>query len=194
MDALQLLKTDHDVIRDLFASFSDAKESGNTAEMQALQRKIFTELEIHTSIEEEVFYPEAKEVGGEAEELVAEGVEEHHVVDVLMGEIRGLAPDDDAWVAKMTVLIENVEHHAEEEEEEMFPQLRKAFGDERLQQMGQKLIEAKRRRGGEVHNPAAAGIAELTRDELYERAQQLDIDGRAAMTKEELAEAIAQHR
>jgi hemerythrin superfamily protein len=193
MDALELLKTDHDAVRDLFDRFKEAKEAEDTARMEQMQRTIFSELEIHTSIEEEVFYPEAEEVGGEAEELVKEGVEEHHVVDVLMSEIRGLQPDDDAWVAKMTVLIENVEHHAEEEEEELFPQLRKVFGAERLQRMGEKLVAAKRRRGGEVHNPAAVGIADLTRDELYERAQQLDIDGRAGMSKDELAEAIAKH-
>jgi hemerythrin superfamily protein len=191
MDALELLKSDHDVVRDLFEKFGQAKEAEDTARMVEVQRSIFTELEIHTAIEEEVFYPAAEEVGGEAEELIKEGVEEHHVVDVLMGEIRGLEPKDDAWVAKMTVLIENVEHHADEEEEELFPQLREAFGDDRLEQIGEKLAEAKRRRGGEVRNPAAVGLAELTRDELYERAQQLDIEARAAMTKEELAEAIA---
>jgi hemerythrin superfamily protein len=190
MDALELLKSDHDAVRDLFDEFKQAKEAGDAARMGRVQAKIFNELQIHTAIEEEVFYPEAEEVGGEAEELVKEGVEEHHVVDVLMNEIRGLQPDDDAWVAKMTVLIENVEHHAEEEEEELFPQLRSAFGDERLERIGEKLADAKRRRGGAVHDPAAVGLADLTRDQLYERAQELDIEGRAAMSKDELAEAI----
>ena len=193
MDALLLLKADHDVVRELFDQFKQAKESEDTARMGELQSRIFSELEVHTAIEEEVFYPEAEEVGGEAEELVNEGVEEHHVVDVLMEEIRDLTPDDDAWVAKMTVLIENVEHHAEEEEEELFPQLRKAFGTERLERIGEKLTDAKRRRGGEVHRPTAEGMGDLTRDELYEKAQQLDIDGRASMSKDELAEAIAKH-
>ena len=193
MDALDLLKTDHDAVRDLFKQFKQAKDAEDTARMSEVQRKIFDELEIHTAIEEEVFYPEAEEVGGEAEELVKEGVEEHHVVDVLMGEIRELNPDDDAWAAKMTVLIENVEHHAEEEESELFPQLRKAFGDERLQRIGEKLADAKRRRGGTLHKPESVGIADLSRDELYERAQKLDIEGRASMSKEELAEAISQH-
>ena len=192
MDALLLLKSDHDVVRELFDQFKQAKEAEDTGRMGELQEKIFSELEVHTSIEEEVFYPAAEEVGGEAQELVNEGIEEHHVVEVLMGEIRDLTPDDDAWVAKMTVLIENVEHHAEEEEEELFPQLRKAFGDKRLERIGEKLADAKRRRGGQVHAPSAEGLADLSRDELYERAQQLDIDGRSAMTKEELAEAIAE--
>ena len=189
MDALLLLKADHEVVRDLFSQFKKAKENDDTAQLGQLQRKIFTELEVHTSVEEEVFYPEAKQVGDEAEELVAEGIEEHHVVKTLMGEIEQLEPGDEAFVAKMTVLIENVEHHAEEEEEELFPKLRKVFGEERLEAMGTKLLEAKKRRGA----PAVpeAGLKELTREELYEQAQKLDIPGRSEMSKEQLAEAIA---
>ena len=145
MDALGLLKADHDTVRGLFAQFEEAKESDDTGQMRALQQQIFHELEVHTSIEDEVFYPEAEAIGGEAEELVKEGVEEHHVVEVLMGEIAALTADDEAFVPKMTVLIENVEHHAEEEETELFPKLREVFGDDRLQAMGSKLEQAKQR-------------------------------------------------
>lgn len=190
MDALTLLKSDHDTVRELFSQFKQAKEAGAAARMSALQRRIFSELEIHTGIEEEVFYPEAEAVGGKAKELVAEGVEEHHVVDVLMSEIRELSPAEDVWIAKMTVLIENVEHHADEEESELFPQLRKAFGDERLERMGTKLAAAKQRR--EAGPEPADQEIDLTRDELYAKAQELDIEGRSSMTKDELAEAIKQ--
>ena len=189
MDALQVLKADHEVVRELFDQFKGAKEAKDTEELSALQEKIFRELEVHTTIEEEVFYPEAQQVGSEAEELVKEGIEEHHVVKVLMDEIEDLMPDDDAFAAKMTVLIENVEHHAEEEEEELFPKLRKVFGDERLEAMGKKLQEAKVRHG--MPPVAVEGLKELTREELYEMAQKQDIPGRADMTKEELAEALA---
>ena len=189
MDALQLLKADHDAVRDLFAQFSKAKENDDTGQMGDLQRRIFRELEVHTSIEEEVFYPEAKQVGEEAEELVAEGVEEHHVVKVLMEEIEQLQPDDEAFAAKMTVLIENVEHHAQEEESELFPQLRRVFGDQRLEAMGGKLQAAKQRHGAPPV-PEAAVLRDLTREELYEKAQALDIPGRSQMSKEQLAEAI----
>ena len=190
MDALTLLKADHETVRNLFDQFKEAKEAKDTDRLEELQVKIFRELEVHTSIEEEVFYPEAVQVGEEAEELVKEGVEEHHVVKLLMDEIEDLTPDDDAFVAKMTVLIENVEHHAEEEEEELFPQLEKVFGKERLAAMGEKLQEAKVRHGA-PRVPESAGLKELTRDELYEQATKLDIPGRSEMTKEELAEAIA---
>jgi hemerythrin superfamily protein len=188
VDALELLKSDHDTVRGLFEQFEQAKESGDTQQLKALQEQIFTELEVHTSVEEEVFYPEAKAVGEEAEELVAEGVEEHHVVKILMEEIQALTPEDEAWAAKMSVLIENVEHHAEEEETELFPQLRETFGDERLQRMGQQLEEAKQRRGAPP--TPQPDIVDLTRDELYEKAQDLQIEGRSEMTKEELIQAI----
>ena len=189
MDALQVLKADHEAVRELFDKFKDAKEAKDTEELSALQEKIFRELEVHTTIEEEVFYPEAQQVGSEAEELIKEGIEEHHVVKVLMDEIEDLMPDDDAFVAKMTVLIENVEHHAEEEEEELFPKLRKVFGEDRLEAMGKKLQEAKARHG--VAPVSLEGLKALTRDELYDMAQTQDIDGRADMTKDELAEALA---
>lgn len=188
MDALKVLKSDHDTVRELFSQFKKAKEADDTERMQSVQQKIFSELEVHTSIEEEVFYPAAKDAGEDAEELIAEGIEEHHVVDVLMGEIRGLQPDDDAWAAKMTVLIENVEHHADEEEEELFPQLRKVFGDEQLEQLGSALQQAKERRVG----PSAAAETDLTRDELYEKAKAADVAGRSNMNKDELADAVGE--
>lgn len=188
MDALELLRSDHDTVRGLFQQFESAKESGDSSQMAELQQQIFHELEVHTAIEEEVFYPTARQVGGEAEELVFEGVEEHHVVDVLMDEIRELDPSDEAWAAKMTVLIENVEHHAEEEEEELFPKLREAFGEDRIQQMGDELQAAKQRH--EQGSSSSGGSSSMTRDELYQQAQQQDVPGRSQMNKDELAEAV----
>ena len=187
MDALELLTKDHETVRRLFAEFKKAKESEDTSRLVSLKEQIFNELEVHTGIEEEVFYPAAKEVGGEAEELISEGVEEHHVVDVLMGEIAQLQPDDDAWVAKMTVLIENVEHHADEEEEELFPKLRNAFGKERLERIGEELQAAKERR--QAGRPSIS-IDGVTREDLYEQAKERDIPGRSDMSKEELAQAL----
>ena len=187
MDALQLLRSDHDTVRELFQQFQSAQESGNTSRMAELQTTIFSELEVHTAIEEEVFYPAARDVGGEAESLVFEGVEEHHVVDVLMEEIRGLDPSDEAWTAKMTVLIENVEHHAEEEEEELFPKLREAFGEDRIQQMGEELQAAKQRHES---GSSESSSSSLSKEELYEKAQEQDVPGRSQMNKDELAEAV----
>ena len=97
-----------------------------------------------------------------------------------MNEARELSPGDDEWVAKLTVLIENVEHHADEEEEEMFPDVREQLGDGRLEELGSKMEERK-----------VSAKAELkTKDELYEKAKELGIEGRSEMTKAELAEAV----
>ena len=104
-----------------------------------------------------------------------------------MGEIAQLEPDDDAWVAKMTVLIENVEHHADEEEEELFPKLRNALGKERLERIGEQLQAAKERR--QAGRPSIS-IDGVTREDLYEQAKEHDIPGRSDMSKGELADAL----
>jgi len=123
----------------------------------------------------------------ELEEGVAEGVEEHHVVDVLAAEIKALPVDDEAWAAKMTVLIENVEHHAsEEEEEEMFPQARKALGAAALDELGE-LLEAKK---AELGAPTVAGEG-LNADELHKLATAQEIPGRSSMDREELLATVA---
>ena len=111
MDALTLLTADHNRVRGLFARFTSAKEAGDTAAMVELAGLIDHELDVHTQIEEEVFYPGP--AVSPTSEVVDEGIEEHHVVKVLLGEVADLTPGDDVWVAKLTVVAENVEHHAE---------------------------------------------------------------------------------
>src|SRR3990170_3628514 len=114
MDAIALLIADHNRVRGLFAQFEDAKEAENVETMASVGATIATELDVHTRIEEEIFYPWAKGLDEEIVEMIDEGYEEHHVVKGLLHEIAGLEPGDDQWVAKLTVVIENVEHHAEE--------------------------------------------------------------------------------
>lgn len=180
MDALRLLKADHDRVRGLFTRFRAAEEAGKADEMGVLSGIIMRELDVHATIEEEVFYPAARQAGGEAADVVAEGVEEHHVVKQLMAEIESTTPGDETFVAKMKVLMENVEHHAEEEEDELFPKLREAFGDEKLAEMGEQLENAKRRH---QHD-------DKSKQELYQEAQDKDIPGRSQMTKDELQDAV----
>jgi hemerythrin-like domain-containing protein len=115
------------------------------------------------------------------DETVDESLQEHHVVDVLMNEMRDLTGASDEWVAKMTVLMENVEHHAEEEERELFPEADEQLGSSRMQELGLELQERKSTAKAEL----------VTKSELYQRAQQLDIEGRSSMRKAELAEAVA---
>lgn len=142
MDAIELLTADHDRVRELFAEFRSAAEADDETKMRSVQEKIFDELETHTRIEEEIFYPAVREEDEELEDDVAEGLQEHHVVDVLMREVRELK-DMDVFKAKMTVLIENVEHHADEEEEEMFPEVRQRMSDSELEELGKQLEAAK---------------------------------------------------
>jgi len=194
MDALELLRSDHDKVRDLFEQFKSAQEAGDTATMAQLKEQIFSELQVHTAIEEEIFYPAAEDVGEEAEELVHEGVEEHHLIDVLMEEIEQLEPSDEAWTAKMTVLIENVEHHAGEEEEELFPQLRETFGDDKLAALGKQLQQAKDRKSGAAGASGKADTSGMSKEELYEQAKEQDVEGRSQMTKDQLSEAVDQEK
>ena len=183
MDALQLLTEDHNKVRSLFEEFRSASENEDTSRMGELTETIFQELTVHTAIEEEVFYPAVRGANGkELSETTDESYEEHHVVALLMGEIRQLQPGDDAFKAKMTVLMENVEHHAQEEEEEMFTEVRGLMSEEALQELGEELQQAKSRHL----------MSDASKEELQEKAKELDIEGRSSMTKDELVQAIEQ--
>ncbi len=143
MDAIELLTADHNEVRQLFEQFRQAHEAEDMERMKQLQQEIFSELETHTRIEEDIFYPAVREAGGEElDESVDEGVQEHHVVKVLMREVEDVSGED-TFIAKMKVLMENVEHHAEEEETDMFPDLREKMGQQRLDELGAELEAAK---------------------------------------------------
>src|SRR5438477_4400829 len=124
MDAITLLTADHNRVRGLFGRFRKAHESDDFMQMTSLGKEILQELDVHTTIEEEIFYPWARRLSEAVNETVDEGLQEHHVAKMLMGELRDLESGTGAWTAKMIVLIENVEHHAREEEHEMFPCVR----------------------------------------------------------------------
>jgi hemerythrin-like domain-containing protein len=139
MDAVALLVADHNRVRGLVARYEDAHDSGDLDEAAKLVAKIVEELEVHMAIEEEVFYPAIHELKDEIGESVDEGIEEHHVAKVLIKELGSLQPTDESWVAKVTVLIESVEHHVDEEEEELFPRVRGASNAAWLKVLAGKL-------------------------------------------------------
>jgi hemerythrin superfamily protein len=186
MDALELLTADHNRVRGLFTRFK-AAEGENDAQAARLAAKIFEELEIHTKIEEEIFYPAITTLSDEIHELVTEGVEEHHVVDNLMDEVKALSPSDEQWAAKVKVLIENVEHHAEEEEQEMFPKIRQAMDNDARSELGQRL-EARK---AEFGAPTAADKEHLSTEDLNRLAREQEIPGRSNMKREELLATVA---
>ncbi|HVW33714.1 MAG TPA: hemerythrin domain-containing protein [Acidimicrobiia bacterium] len=186
MDALELLTADHNRVRGLFTRFKEAEES-DRAEAQRLAATIFEELNVHTKIEEEVFYPTISGCNDEIHDLVTEGLEEHHVVDTVMEEAQGLDPADEAWAAKLKVLIENVEHHAEEEENELFPLVRKALDGAARTALGEQLETMKSKLGA----PTAADKERLTTEQLIELAREQQIPGRSSMKRAELLATVA---
>src|SRR5215204_460071 len=143
-DAIVLLKKDHQEVRKLFRDFQKAGEDA-TATKSRLADQIIEALTVHTYIENEVMYPRVRELLPELEDDVLESYEEHHVADVLVMELAAMKPDAERFDAKTTVLIENVRHHIEEEEQEWFPKVRQGLGRKTLQEIGAAMEEAKRK-------------------------------------------------
>lgn len=137
MDALKLLKQDHETVKRILKDLDETTERG-VKTRTTLFAKLKRELTIHEIIEEEILYP-AFEEQAKLKDIVMEGYQEHHVVDLILGEIAGLSPEDEKWGAKMSVAKENVEHHIEEEEGEMFKKARQLFDQSELEQLGEKL-------------------------------------------------------
>ena len=141
MNAITLLKRDHDTLKGLLRDLESTTERGVKTRTELFAR-IKQELTVHEAIEEEIFYPTLKQ-HPPAREIVLEGYEEHHVVDTLMGELEALPVDDETWGAKASVMIENVEHHIEEEETDMFPKARQVFDEQELKELGDVMAERK---------------------------------------------------
>jgi hemerythrin superfamily protein len=186
MDGLDLLTADHNRVRGLFTRFRKAHDKDTTQVMGELADKIFEELDMHTAIEEQIFYPAVHDLSQQLAEDVDEGFQEHHIVDVLMTEARALKPGDVEWVAKVTVLIENVEHHAEEEETELFPQVRSATDTTTREEWGKRFEAMKAEHGA----PTSTDAAKLTTGELRQRASAQQIPGRSTMTRDDLVATV----
>jgi iron-sulfur cluster repair protein YtfE (RIC family) len=130
MDAFELLKKDHDAVKKMFKEYDGLGERANKAKLQ-LATQILDEITVHEAIEEEIFYPAIRENAGKnGVELVLEAYEEHHVADGIMEELRAMNPEDERYDAKIKVLQETIEHHIGEEEDELFPEAKKALGEE----------------------------------------------------------------
>jgi iron-sulfur cluster repair protein YtfE (RIC family) len=138
-DAIVLLKDDHKEIRKVFRAFESAGHDAFVAKGRLVDRMIEL-LTIHTYLENEVMYPRVRELLPEVEDDVLESYEEHHVADVLVMELSMMKPDDERFTAKTTVLIENVEHHMEEEEQEWFPKVREGLGRKQVQEIGAEML------------------------------------------------------
>jgi hemerythrin superfamily protein len=139
-DAISMLKADHEKVRGLLSQLEKSTEKG-VKKREELLSQIAEELTIHTTIEEEIFYPSYRDAVAKKEDrkLYQEALEEHHVVDLVMPEIEDTDPGSEVFSAKAKVLKEIVEHHADEEEKEMFPRARKVMDAEELQELGERM-------------------------------------------------------
>ena len=137
MDAIGLLKKQHREVEQLFKKIEKTDDGGQRRELMA---EITSRLEMHTSLEEEIFYPAVREVPSKkAGEMINEAFEEHAVVKLVLRELPSVDPEDERFEAKMTVLKELIEHHVEEEEKEMFKTAQK-LGKEELRDLGEQMM------------------------------------------------------
>ena len=141
-DAIELLTADHRRVEKLFKEYEKLVEDEEASynDKEALAATICAELTIHAQIEEEIFYPAARDILDE-EDLVDEAVVEHASAKDLIAQLADMSPDDDLYDAKVKVLSELIEHHVEEEEDEMFPKLKKAKLDTAT--LGPQMVERK---------------------------------------------------
>jgi hemerythrin-like domain-containing protein len=153
-DAIVMLKNDHKKILRTFKDFEEAGDKALKTKAGLVDRMIEL-LTVHTYIENEVMYPRVRELVPELEDDVLESYEEHHVADVLVMELVAMKPSDERFDAKTTVLIENVRHHIEEEEDEWFPKVRQALGRKVLQEIGAEMVEAEKEAPRKPSQPSA---------------------------------------
>ena len=153
-DAIVLLKADHKEIKGIFRKFEQAGEDA-TKTKGVLVATMIELLTIHTYIENEVMYPEVRRLLPDLEDDILESYEEHHVADLRVMELAALSPDAERFEAKTTVLIENVTHHIDEEEQDWFPKVREGLGRKQLSELGEQLLQAKKKAPRSPAQPSA---------------------------------------
>jgi hemerythrin-like domain-containing protein len=152
-DAIVILRDDHKQVRALFREFE--KPSTTKSRKGTIVKKVIELLTVHTYIENEVMYPEVRRLLPDLEDDILESYEEHHVADVLVMELAALKPGDERFEAKTTVLIENVRHHMDEEEQDWFPKVRDGLSRTQLRELGEQLLAAKKKAPRSPSQPSA---------------------------------------
>jgi hemerythrin-like domain-containing protein len=137
VDALALLKKDHDQVKKMLKDLDDTTDRAIKTRQDLFERLKFS-LTVHEQMEEAVLYPALKE-HAETKEIVLEAYEEHDVVDTILGELEQTPFDDETWHAKLTVMRENLLHHIQEEEDEMFGLVRRLFDKATLESLGEQM-------------------------------------------------------
>jgi hemerythrin-like domain-containing protein len=146
MEALALLKKDHGKVKELMRKLEKTEAPKAREELFG---RLKADLQVHEIIEEEIFYPTLKK-HPRAKDIVLEGIEEHNVVDHLMGELSAMSTKSETWGPKCKVMIENIEHHIEEEEGEMFRKARQVFERDELEDLGERMTRRKAEAAGEL--------------------------------------------
>jgi hemerythrin-like domain-containing protein len=142
MNAITMLTEDHREVERMLDELEPTTERGIKTRTELFAR-IKGALTVHELIEEEIFYPALRD-HPKAKDIVLEAYEEHNVVDSIMSELERLPVDDETWGAKAKVMIENLRHHIEEEENEMFPTARRVFDADELTQLGERMAERRK--------------------------------------------------
>lgn len=183
VDAISLLIQDHETVEQLFGQFEQTADPG---ERRRLVDRMIEELSVHAAIEEQELYPVMHRVLPDDD--VDEAEHEHAEAKAVIAVLAQLDAEDPPFEAMVQELIADVRHHVEEEEDELFPQFRQAVSQSELEDLGLRLEQAKQ---AAPRKPSAKDLQALTRDELYEFAQTIDLDGRSDMSKDDLAKALA---
>jgi hemerythrin superfamily protein len=143
MDAISMLKDDHKTVEQLFKRFEKAGDRAHVEKREVVDR-IIEELSVHAAIEEQLFYPVVRSTVPETEDIALESLEEHHIVKWVLSELETMTSENERFDAKVTVLIENVRHHVEEEEDEFFPMVRGELSRNALNDLGDAMAAAKK--------------------------------------------------
>ena len=192
LDGITMIINDHRNVDDLFGLFEQGGDSDAEQRLR-LVAKMIEELTVHAHIEEQELYPLVRTKLDDGEELFEHSLEEHQEVREVLGELERMDSTATDFYMKVMALIQDVRHHVDEEESDMLPRLHSALDDDELMALGMRLRQAK---SSAPVSPALAASgtgdgSELTKDELYEQAQQMGVEGRSTMTKDELAREVA---
>lgn len=142
MDVFKLLEKDHEKVKGIFNKLAETSD-GAQKTRETLYKELAAELTVHAKVEELIVYPRLKEVE-ELQEQVEEAVDEHHEAETLLEELAGISKDDKQWLVKLAELQEAVEHHVQEEEQELFPQARDFLDDDELTELGKAVEQEKK--------------------------------------------------
>jgi hemerythrin-like domain-containing protein len=182
MDVTRILEADHRTVEDLFAKIEQAEGADRRPLIDDLARN----LRAHMQLEEQTLYPAIASVVGK--EQVEEGETEHKVARNILEDVLRLAPDDPGFGAAFEALEAGIAHHVEEEENDLFPQLRND-GARVLEEVATPFMTTRMELGMAMEAPALA--AAFTKDELVGEAERAGVAVRSSMTKDDLAGALA---